>query len=136
MHVQVPNVRCPVLMTPLCLEWHLFFRTSTFHRHLQVIQLPIEGQNATTGTRRKVDALLQQRRMDTVRSQFWVLLEALHRIHGSEICFEGAPFTRMRFILQTGELFFHPPSERAMHGLSRGARYSAIERGIQPSACN
>ena len=71
----------------------------------------------------------QQRRMDTVRSQFWVLLEALHRIHGSEICFEGAPFTRMRFILQTGELFFHPPSERAMHGLSRGAQVLGNREG-------
>jgi hypothetical protein len=32
----------------------------------------------------------QQRCMDTVGAQFRVLLEPLDRIHGSEICLEGA----------------------------------------------
>ena len=100
MHVQVPNVSCPVLMAPLCLEWHLFFGVATLHRHLQVIQLSIECQDATTGARREIDSLLQQSRMDTVCSQFRVLLEPLRSIHGFQIGLEGELFPRMRFILQ------------------------------------
>ena len=82
-----------------------------------MIELPIEGQNATAGARRKVDALLQQRRMDTVRSQFWVLLEPFHRIHGFQISLEGAPFPCMWFVFQTSELFFGPAPERGVNGL-------------------
>ena len=85
MHVQVANVGRPVLMAPLRLKWHRFFQAATLHRHLQVIELSIEREDTSTGTRGKVDAQLQQGRMDPVGSQFWVFLELLHLVHGSQI---------------------------------------------------
>src|SRR5579884_613817 len=104
------------------LKWHLFFRAVTLHRQLQMVELPIEGENATTGARRKTDALLQQGRMDTIRSQFRVLLKLLYRLHRFQIGLEGQPFTRMGFVLQTSELLFGPASERGMNSLPRGAQ--------------
>jgi hypothetical protein len=129
MHVQVANVRGPVLMAPLGLEGHRFFRAATPHGHLQVIQLPIEGQNAATGTGRKVDALLQQRRMDPVGSQFRVLLEPLHGMHGSEIRLEGALVPGVRFVLQACELLCCPPLEGGVNGLPRGPQVLSNREG-------
>src|SRR6266446_5888214 len=117
-HVQVPNVRGPVLMAPLGLERHLFFRATTLHRHLQVIELPIEREDASTSTRREVDAKLQEGGMNPVSSQFRVFLELLHLVHGSQIDLAHRGFGGVWFVLQPGKLLFYPSLKNSVNGLS------------------
>src|SRR5260370_2401299 len=102
MHVQVANIRRPVLVASLRLKWHLFFRAATLHRHLQVIELPIECQAAATSTRREVDAKLQEGSINPVSSQFPVFLELLNLVHGSSIVLSHPGFGGGGCVVHTG----------------------------------
>lgn len=82
-----------------------------------MIEFPIEGQNATTGARGKIDPLLQERRMDAVGTQLGVLLEALDGVHRFQVGLESALVPGARFILKARKLFFGPASQCSMDRL-------------------
>ena len=131
---ETDRTHTPVLMASLGFEGHLFAGASTAASHFEMIEFPVEGQDAPAGPWGELNAELFERSTDAIFPKLWVDLQPFHFLHGPQSDF-GRWLTRLsRLIFQPGKLFLDPPLERRMDCLSRGAQI-ACNRGGGPSLC-
>jgi hypothetical protein len=112
-------LRRPILMAIISSERHLFLRTVAFSGHLEMIQLPIQRENAATGARGELDPQLFQRCADAIFPELRMNLHLLDFMHGSQRGFHRRLVRPTRLVRKASELLFDPPIEDRMDRPSR-----------------
>ncbi len=87
--------------------------------HLEMIQLPIQRENATTGARGQLDPQLFQCCADAIFSELRIDLQFLHFLHRSQRRFHRRLVRPTRLVDKPGELLFDPSFEGRMDRLPR-----------------
>jgi hypothetical protein len=128
-HIQVAIIDTPVLVPPLGFERHLFPGVCPLARHLEMIQFPVQSQDAPAGPWGELDAQLFERGTDAIFPDLWVDLQTLHFLHGLQCDFGRWLMRSMRLVFQPGELLLDPPLECGIDGLARGAQIACNRCG-------
>src|SRR5512146_1653422 len=101
-------------MAPLCSKWHGCFEAIAFLWYLQMIQITIEGEQASTGSSTQFDAHLLQSCAHAIGSQFWIFCQLLNFVDSPQRRFLGWMSWSVRLVLQSSELFFCPSFQCGM----------------------
>ena len=116
MHIQVAYVHAPYVMPTLGPERHVCLGARPA-RHLEVVQAPVDGKIAATGSTGELDAHLLKGRADAIGTKQGILRQLFNLLDRLNINFAQL-FACMGFIFQSGKLLLRKTLENLVDRLS------------------
>src|SRR4030095_9270619 len=101
-----------------------WFWCGPFGWQLQMVEVSVESQNPSTGSRTQVDPHLLECRTHAIFTQFRVFLELFHFLHIPHRDFASWMMRDRRFVWQTCKLLFDPALQRPVDQLSTDLQVS------------